>query len=295
MKNILVSLREIIDTLPQAEREIAHYILKHPNKILDMSSRDIAKTTYTSASSVVRLCRSLGLNGFKQLKQVLVMELATYGKPFSESELKINKFDSISDIMDKVTYQKIDSLLATSQSIDNNSLEKSIQLLAKSNNVLLFGLGASALVAEDMSLKLLRLNKPYAFSVDWHSQLLYAQNSSKNDVAFIFSYSGYTEEMIKCAQALKKNQTPCIAITRSSDSSLSKIVDYKLCVSCNEALFRSGAFSSRIAQLNIVDMLYIGFIQEYDRLIEQLLYTHHQKEGIDKELNNSSKTSNIIE
>lgn len=295
MKNTLIQLREILETLPSTEKEIAQFILKHPEKILDMSSRDIAKITYTSASSVVRLCHSLGLNGFKELKHVLVRDLATYGRPFHESELKINKSDSTSTITEKVTYQKIDSLLATSHMIVPEILSKCIDLLVNSKNVLLFGLGASALVAEDMSLKLLRLSKPYSFSLDWHSQLLYAQNSTKEEVAFIFSYSGYTEEIIKCVQALKENQTPCIAITRNAKSTLSEIVDYNLFVSCNEALFRSGAFSSRIAQLNIVDMLYVGFIQQYDLLIEQLIYTHHQKDGINEELNqNKNDDNNII-
>ncbi len=47
----------------------------------------------------------------------------------------------------------------------------------------------------------------------------------------------------------------------------------------NETLFRNGAMSSRLSQLNVVDILYTGFaFLQHDYAMKQLVHTHIQKE-----------------
>ena len=87
-------------------------------------------------------------------------------------------------------------------------IEKCVQHLITCRQVLLFGMGASLCVAKDASLKFLRVNKTCFVMDDWHSQYLLAQNATADDFAVIFSYSGETGEMIKCAQQLKLSGTP---------------------------------------------------------------------------------------
>ena len=65
--------------------------------------------------------------------------------------------------------------------------------------------------------------------------------------------------MIQCMEALKENGVPIIAVTRYSPSRVAELADYKLYIAANESLFRNGAMSSRIAQLNVVDILYTAY------------------------------------
>ena len=105
-----------------------------------------------------------------------------------------------------------------------------------------------------------------------------ARNASSEDAAIIFSYSGQTQEMAACMKALRENRTKCIAITRFADSQVSRLADYKLYIAANEALFRSGAMSSRLAQLNVIDILYTAFANsEYEYSLRQFAHTHIQK------------------
>jgi len=79
-------------------------------------------------------------------------------------------------------------------------------------------------------------------------------------------------------KALRENRTKCIAITRFADSQVSRLADYKLYIAANEALFRSGAMSSRLAQLNVIDILYTAFANsEYEYSLRQFAHTHIQK------------------
>ena len=94
------------------------------------------------------------------------------------------------------------------------------------------------------------------------------------------SYSGATVEIIECMKALKENGTPIIAITRCVQSPVSELADQKLYTAANESLFRSGAMSSRMSQLNIIDILYTALANDqYEESLNQLSKTHIRKPG----------------
>lgn len=281
MKSALIKLREAGDSMSSTEANIAKYIVKHPNNVCNLTVRELAELTYSSPSSVVRVCRSIGFKGYKEFREILRLELATLGQDLSHKESDITPNDSMDMIVQKITFNNIRSLEDTMHLLDTEALCKCVDLLTESRSILLFGIGSSLCVAKDTYLKFLRLNKPCIVNEDPHSQILQAKNSTPEDVAIIFSYSGQTKELIFCMDILKKNGTPCIAITRFSSSPVSKLADYKLYTSANETLFRSAAMSSRLSQLNVIDILYTAFVvRQPEYSAKQLLYTHIQKDEI---------------
>ena len=54
--SIMTQLEFALD-FTHAEVEIAHYILNHGEDVLNLSSKELAKRTYTSPATIVRLCR----------------------------------------------------------------------------------------------------------------------------------------------------------------------------------------------------------------------------------------------
>ena len=51
-----------------SEKEIAKYILNHGEEVLTMSVKELAKKTYTSPATIVRLCKKIGLEGYNDFK-----------------------------------------------------------------------------------------------------------------------------------------------------------------------------------------------------------------------------------
>ena len=281
MKSALLRLREAQDTMSNTEANIAGFIQEHPDEASRMTIRQLAEKTYSSPSSIVRVCRLVGFEGYKEFRHALALELAVLGKEIAHQEQDVNVGDSMATIIEKVTFKNICSLEDTQRLLNPETLSKCVDLLVNSQTILLFGIGSSLCVAKDTYLKFLRLNIPCVVNEDWHSQLLQARNSSPKDVGIIFSYGGQTREMIECMQALKANGTPCIAITRYAPSPVAKLADYRLYTASNESLFRNGAMSSRLSQLTVVDILYTGFAsRQYDYCMKQLLQTHIQKEDL---------------
>lgn len=279
MKSVLIKLREAIPSMSSTEAGIAKYIQENPKPVCDLTVRELAEKTYSSPSSVVRVCRTIGFQGYKEFRESLILELATLGYELTHEETEVAPDDSMEKIMYKITQNNIHSLEDTLRLQNPEKLNQCVELLHSSRNILLFGIGSSFCVAKDTHLKFLRLNKSCLINEDPHSQILQARNSSPEDVAIIFSYSGQTKEMISCINILKENRTPCIAVTRFATSPISKSADYRLYTAANETLFRSGAMSSRLSQLNVIDILYTAFtIRQNDYTVKQLLRTHIQKE-----------------
>lgn len=275
MKSVLVRLKEYRDHSSQIESSVIDYILDNPQEVSTLSIHALAEKTFVSASSIIRMVNKLGFSGFKEFRHALIYELAVRKQSEEGEKKEITKFDSIEDIAEKITYKNIISLENSKNLLDYVTLERCVELLYSCKSVCLFGIGASLMVAKDMHLKLLRLNKPCIINEDWHSQLLQARNMSREDVGVIFSYSGHTVEMIECAKAMREKGACIISITRYEATPIAELSDYQIYVAATESIFRSGAMSSRISQLNAIDILFTAFAnKEYDYSLQQLSRTH---------------------
>ena len=240
MESALIRLKENVHDLTKMEKIAAEYILNNLDEMTTISIHDLADKANVSTSAIIRMTRAIGYDGYKDFRKSLIASLALENQNKELGDHEIHKDDSIEEIVHKITLMNIQSLLDTESVMSISQLKKAVPLMKQANNVLLYGIGASFIAAKDLYLKLIRVNKPCIINEDLHLQLLSARNSSPNDVAIVFSYSGQTLECINCMKELKANKTPIIAITRCVDTPISKLVDLKLYTTSNESLFVLG-------------------------------------------------------
>ncbi len=284
MKSVIVRLQEYEPQASTAERAVIRFLLKSPESVMGCSIRELSEKTFSSCSTIVRLCKKNGFHGYKDFQQSLMYEIAVRNQSAAEMELELQPGDNISDLIAKVTYKNIVSLEKTAKLLQEDVLDHCVDCLIKSHSIALFGIGSSLLVARDAYLKFLRVNKEVFSCDDWHAQLLHARNMTEHDVAIIISYSGLTEEMIQCARTAKSNGAVVIAITRFKDSKLAQLADYNLYVAATELIVRTGAMSSRISQLNVVDILYTAYLQRtLEGNLTQFKRTHIPKKKENEE------------
>ena len=280
MKNLFLLLQNYLRQATEAEKEILQYWLEHPEQSSRFNVRELAAATYTSPSSVIRLCQKLDFQGYKELKAELIYETALRKKEEERKVEDLTKEDSLESIIEKISLRNITSLKSTAQNLKPKDVRDCVDLLEKARVVHLFGLGTSLLAAKDLSLKLIRINRLCMIQDEWHVQLLMAKNITAQDVAVLFSYSGMTNEMIQCAGLIKESGAKLISVCGFEKSTIAKMADYNLPVITNEHIFRSGAMSSRIAQLNVVDILFTAFInRNFEASLQQVSKTHILKEN----------------
>ena len=259
MKSALQRLRKSQDSMSATERSVADYLLGHQREAIELSIHQLAERTFTSPSTVIRMCQRIGFKGYKEFRQAVTCEVAARRLDHTRGRAEITRSDSLDDIVDKITCQNIMSLEDTKNLIDAGTLRACVDLVRNARTVLLFGLGASLCAVRDLNLGFLRLNKSCVVNDDCHAQLLQAKNASKEDLAIVLSCSGETAEVVECVKALRENCTPIIAITRRVDSQVAALSDYRLYTAGDGSAACGGTMAVHISQLNVIDILFTAY------------------------------------
>ena len=268
MRDILFNITEWKDSFKPSEKKIAEYVLENPEKVMNMTITELADICLTSEASIVRFSKTLNLKGFQDLKIRIAAALAMKDKSLSGG---IKKEDSTATIMEKIVEFNRNAIDQTTHVLDMNELEKAVEVLSRANRIDFVGMGASGIVAYDAMTKFMRINTPCNYYQDSHLQLTSAANLTEKDAAVGISYSGTTKEVIDVLKVAEERGASTISITRVGNSPLTEFADIHLFVSSQEAIFRMGAMVSRIAQLNLVDILFVSVaMKKYDEIIESL-------------------------
>lgn len=262
-------LKSMLKQLSASERKIAEFILDHPEEVIHMTATELGKRTQTSGATVVRLSKSLQLNGFQDLKMKIAGDLA---KPVDQGYRDIKPEEPIELIIQKITSNTIQSLRDTAEIIDKRELKTAVQVLLQAKNVHFFGIGASHIIALDAQQKWLRINRGATAFTDAHLVATQIANAEPSDIVFAISFSGETPEVVKILRLAKMNGVKTISLTRYGSSTVANLAETRLYTSFSkEAPFRSGATSSRIAQLHMIDILFLAIASaQYDKIVDSL-------------------------
>ena len=273
MTNIEVRTQNIYENLSNAEKKVAAYFLDNVENVFAKPISQLAEESGVSKVAWVRFCKAIGFDGLKDLKKSLFSELhETAGEPAEAAAFSdIREATGIDQLILSVKNNSIRAVRDTTKLLDPASVEAAARQILNARSVRIFGVGASALVGEDLYNKLLRIDKNVCFCRDLHIQLTYAANMTPQDVAVLISMSGNTKEVLEMLALSRQCGTPTVALTKFDKSVLAQNADIRLYISAPEATPRSGAMSSRIAQMVAVDVLFTAVAHlDYDRAAASL-------------------------
>lgn len=247
--------------LTPSEMKIADYVMKNPEKILEMSAQDIGNITGTSAATVVRFCKKIDVEGFDNLKVRIAQSSIREGN-VNEVDPILNKNDSINDVVNKICSNVEIGLKRTISLIDIEVLEKVVTLLKSAKGIYVYAIGSSALSAQELYHKLNRVNRKTYFNREAVMSIEFSAYTQPDDVVIAISYSGNSKEVLMAVEQAKKNNTPIIAIVKEGQTKLSDMADYCLYVPNKEKKIRIGSLESKYSQMLLVDILYFAVVKD---------------------------------
>ncbi|NWN98145.1 MAG: MurR/RpiR family transcriptional regulator [Bacillus sp. (in: Bacteria)] len=257
-KNCLGQIRSHYARLSEKEKKIADYILNNPENIIHSTINDVAEDLNVADATVFRFCKRIGFKGFQAMKITLAAEII---EPIQQIHEEISESDDERTVMEKVFQSNIHTLKSTLNLIDETAIEQAVDLLLKAGRVDFYGTGGSAVIAMDAYHKFIRTGIKVFTFMDSHFQIMSASQLTKHDVAVVISHSGTNKDTLNILKTAKKNGTKIIGITGYPKSPLAKNSDVVLYTSAEETEFRSEALSSRIAQLSLIDALYVNVMK----------------------------------
>jgi DNA-binding MurR/RpiR family transcriptional regulator len=261
--DILPRLEHMMDSMTRAEVRIAKRLLASPNDFVRSSVRAVAADLGVSEPTILRFCRAVGCEGFKDLKFRLIQELAL-SQAISDQAERATKSSSASGHGstkkdpddDRVFDTIIEALTRTRDSLVHKDLLSSAQAIAKAGRVVVYGIGgSSAVLAAEAHNRLFRLNIPIMVFTDGYTQRMSAAILSEGDVALFISSTGRPRELQESLELAKYYKATCIAIT-DKETPLGRDADICLHV----GLAASGVEEiqpnpMRFAQLFVIDRL----------------------------------------
>jgi len=254
-KNCIERINECYNELKSAEQKVAKYILENPKDIIHFSITELADTSGVSETTVFRLCNRLGYKGYQELKINLAGDVVTQIENIHE---EIEEDDNMYLIMNKIMKSNLNSIETTMKMNSSQELEKAVELILKSKQLLFFGMGGSGALALDGYHKFIRTGLSCVVHTDSHWQAMAASMAQENDTVIAFSNSGSNKELVENLKIAKERGLNIISITSNKKSPIAKVSDVVLISYAKELLFRSEAMESRISALTLLDCLYIA-------------------------------------
>ena len=145
---------------------------------------------------------------------------------------------------------------------DAARLADAVAALSSATRIDIFGVGASAWVGQDLQQKFHRIGLTAHSWSDAHSAWTSAALLNARSVSVALSHSGSTLDTVEALRIATEAGARTVAITNHADSPLARIADVVLTTAARESPFRSGALGSRMAQMMVIDCLFVGVAQQ---------------------------------
>ena len=251
---ILKRIAALRSSLSPAEMRVAETVLAAPAWVLQNTLSAVAGRAGVSDPTVIRFCRSLGLDGYQTFRLRLAHSLGS-GAAFLHRD--IDRRDSAADLAAKVFARAARTLHDVGGQLAPARLEEAIRLLATERRIECYGLGSSGIVAADARHKFFRLGLQAVSYSDAHVHGLAATMLARGDVVVAISSTGRTIDLIASVELAREAGADVIAIAPPG-SPLAQRCSVPLEIAVDEDTDIYTPMTTRLAQLTLIDVLSIG-------------------------------------
>lgn len=271
--DILRRLRELRPAMGGALVRIADFLLAAPAEAARLTITDLADRTGTSPGTVTRFCHTAGLSGFAALKVALAEQVGRSGASRWRTDIgrQIDPADDLDQVLKVIVAANTQALLSTADQLDLAAIDQLAEAITKARAIHLFGVGTSAITADELRIRLQRIGFGCWLWPEVHGALTAVALADERDLVIGISHSGQITETIDVLRTAHRAQT--VAITNDRTSTLATEADLILTTAQTGAA-PADALADRHAQLLVLDVLYTRVAQlNHTRTLEALEIT----------------------
>ena len=251
----LSRLRAGLPHLTPALRRLAGVVLGAPKEVIYQSVTELAEAAGVGEASVIRLCRDLGFKGFQDFKLALAADLAV--RPHRGESADPTNLESV---LDSVTLEATGALGETRAMLRADGLEPILTALLKTDQLLVFGAGASGVTAQDFAYKFLRLGYRVLAPADAHLAAMAAATLPKEAVVIGITRSGSTLDTVRVLDLANAAGTTTVVVTQRPKSPAANAARFALYTAHPESPLTGGSISSKMGQLLLLDALFAALL-----------------------------------
>lgn len=266
------------DSLYDAEKKVADYVIAHLDEVIEMSVSELASNCDASQATVMRFCKKVGCTGFYQLKIKLAGELKEQKDQTVSNEISL---DNVEQSVQNIMVNKVEELKATFDNINPDEFKKIIDMILNAGMIEFAAMGNTIPIAMDGAYKFNQLGLQAISSTVWESQAAFARTLKQGDVLFAISASGASRRLLDIVNIAKQNGAITIAVTNQHKSPLAEACDHILLTATRENVFHNQVSFTRMAAMALIDSLFL-FLFSTKRDSFQNVAAHEQSVAEEK-------------
>lgn len=260
--NLLQKLK-YASPLTAQEKHIVDFILYDPEVVFHSTAHELAQQTYTSASTIVRLCKKLGTKGYPDFQLKLALEYQQQPPSTLQTlDHALTERGNVLAAIASVPYLYHQALDETRRMLNAPVLMRVADWVRQSARIDIYGSDMNYYLAQQASAKWNELGIAAVAHNGPNMHYLNTMNSNSLTLSFVISHTGENQAMIEAARVLSDKQMNVIAVTGNNRSSLSKHCDETLLTYGYKEQLRLSKMSSMISVLYLFDMLYMASISD---------------------------------
>ncbi|MFY1712432.1 MurR/RpiR family transcriptional regulator [Tritonibacter mobilis] len=282
--DLISNLRQLNGTFAAREQKVADFVSAHLEEISGMTIAELAGAVGVSTPTVVRFCRSMGCDGFREFKLRLAQNLAVSLQYLAPSHRDVAEGGA--GAVDQVLGALYATVNVMRQQIVPERMDAAVQALTEAGQIVVAGVGGgSTMVAQEAANRMFRLGIPAVAVSDSYLLQMRAATLGVNDVLLLVSTSGAADEIVSAAGIAGGYGATVVAITRPG-SRLAQEATIAIEADLPEDPDILKPTASRYAHLVIVDALAMSVAQarseattENLRRIRASLTAYHGRTG----------------
>ncbi|NPC91961.1 MurR/RpiR family transcriptional regulator [Bacillus sp. WMMC1349] len=260
-------MKEEIEIFSPSEKSIIEYMFEQRENIKNKTVKQISNETYTHPSTLVRVGKKLGFNGWIDLRDTFLEEIDYLNSHFNniDANLPFTEYDNVMTIANKLAKLNQMTISDTLSLINHDELQKATDLIKKATSIKIFAMNNNLILCHDFKAKMNRIGRKVDLAmVDPEYEVASCDSET---CAIVISYTGETESITKLLPMLKNRKIPIIALTSIGDNTLTKSSDYVFRLTTRERLYsKIGSFSLNDSICFLLDVLYASiFSKDYQK------------------------------
>ena len=175
--------------LTGSDRALVSWILNNTEGAVYLSSAELAGQAEVHASTVVRLARKLGYDGFPAMREHIRADARARATPNATHRQKLDRIEAGSNLAALVA-SEVAALSAVTNSVTQQQIDVAANLLAKAGTVFTVGRGSAAPLAAHLDRRLRRsgFRSEVTLNLQWRDLAERVVGMQADDVAVIFAF-----------------------------------------------------------------------------------------------------------
>lgn len=220
MPGIKKIIEEKSEQFSNKQNSLAEFILKNKEKVVFMTSTELAKLTSTSDATINRFVKILGFTGYVDFQRNLQVEVQSDITTLDRFSFNVDK-SSINQI-DKTFIEEVKIINKVINELDYEKVYNFLKMINESSDIYVFGERASTCLRNYMAYSLGKILPKVIEVTNWNEKIYKDIKYSRKPLCIFFSFPRYPKQINKIADDLNKENIDIISFSDNSITEVAK-------------------------------------------------------------------------